>query len=243
MHVKSTMRREFCGLVWFFLFFLARFCIWIIDYMFRWLEWMKVLQISPMLSNNRICLMIRLCFSSLITEVLSFTFSLFLLFFFSLIDPFSFFFSWLLWMYLAGQPWIGSFNQPLRGVKHSTWEGGIRTPAFVFGGKNSAFPLLHQQSHNNTYDGILHIVDVFPTILKIAGVSTDKAIIPTDTDDAKRGKGFGAISFPSLILYFFSFLFFCRSYSFFFIIGERISRTGSEWMWWDRHQHQQKQHQ
>lgn len=55
----------------------------------------------------------------------------------------------------------GSLNYPLRGGKHSLYEGGIRTVGLVSG---PAFPKAH------TYRGLMHTVDWLPTILDMAGV-------------------------------------------------------------------------
>ncbi|GFR57423.1 arylsulfatase B, partial [Elysia marginata] len=58
-------------------------------------------------------------------------------------------------------PYHGN-NYPLRGGKISIWEGGTRVPAFIYGkGVKKA---------KNRYDGLMHAVDWFPTIVEAAGL-------------------------------------------------------------------------
>ncbi|XP_005103162.1 arylsulfatase B [Aplysia californica] len=59
-------------------------------------------------------------------------------------------------------PYHGN-NYPLRGGKITIWEGGTRVPAFVHGK-----PL---QKTGVRYDGLMHAVDWFPTILEAAGIN------------------------------------------------------------------------
>ncbi|XP_035825596.1 arylsulfatase B [Aplysia californica] len=56
-------------------------------------------------------------------------------------------------------------NYPLRGSKFTIWEGGTRVPAFVHGK-----PL---QKTGVRYEGLMHAVDWFPTILEAAGNCPD----------------------------------------------------------------------
>ena len=57
----------------------------------------------------------------------------------------------------------GTSNFPLRGGKHSLWEGGTRLMALV------SAPLLHARGTNHT--GLMHHADWLPTLLEAAGVS------------------------------------------------------------------------
>eukprot|EP00595_Chromulina_sp_UTEXLB2642_P001428 CAMPEP_0196762822 /NCGR_PEP_ID=MMETSP1095-20130614/2863_1 /TAXON_ID=96789 ORGANISM="Chromulina nebulosa, Strain UTEXLB2642" /NCGR_SAMPLE_ID=MMETSP1095 /ASSEMBLY_ACC=CAM_ASM_000446 /LENGTH=483 /DNA_ID=CAMNT_0042114725 /DNA_START=416 /DNA_END=1867 /DNA_ORIENTATION=- len=57
----------------------------------------------------------------------------------------------------------GAFNGPLRGMKGSLFEGGIKVDSFIYS------PLLEQSSI--IYDNLFHVSDWFPTILGLAGIS------------------------------------------------------------------------
>lgn len=56
-------------------------------------------------------------------------------------------------------------NYPLRGAKTSIYEGGTRAVAFIRG------DMLKKSSY--TYDGLIHVVDWFPTIIAAAGGTLD----------------------------------------------------------------------
>ena len=60
--------------------------------------------------------------------------------------------------------YLGS-NQPLRGAKSSIYEGGTRVPGFVYGHRVS-----RQGEINN---GMVHASDWFPTLVAMAGGSTE----------------------------------------------------------------------
>jgi len=65
----------------------------------------------------------------------------------------------------------GTSNYPLKGGKHSLWEGGVRVTAVVSG------PMLHSQGVNES--GLMHHVDWLPTLLDAAGINyTPKADFP-----------------------------------------------------------------
>ena len=67
----------------------------------------------------------------------------------------------------GGQPAFGSSNWPLRGGKHSVFEGGVRGLGFVWGSK---LPKLNYNNHQ-----LLHATDWLPTIVEgIAGLELDR---------------------------------------------------------------------
>ncbi|WP_068422326.1 arylsulfatase B [Planctomyces sp. SH-PL62] len=66
-------------------------------------------------------------------------------------------------------------NGPLRGAKGTLFEGGVRVAAFAnWPGRIKA---------GSVVDAPLHIVDLYPTFLKLAGVTTDQPL-PIDGRDA-----------------------------------------------------------
>ena len=65
-------------------------------------------------------------------------------------------------------------NSPFRGGKGSTYEGGVRVPCII-----------HWPGHvpaNKTVDGMVHVTDLYPTLLKLAGGSLDQPL-PLDGMD------------------------------------------------------------
>lgn len=58
-------------------------------------------------------------------------------------------------------------NFPLRGGKHSDWEGGIRVVAFASGG------LIKPSRHGVVLHGIMHNADWYPTLATLAGASPE----------------------------------------------------------------------
>ena len=60
----------------------------------------------------------------------------------------------------GGQVSFGGNNWPLRGMKNTLWEGGIRAVAFV----TSRF--LDNKVKGTIYRGLLHVTDWVPTLLK-----------------------------------------------------------------------------
>jgi arylsulfatase A-like enzyme len=71
----------------------------------------------------------------------------------------------LVWLTDNGSPiQVAGSNAPLRGVKGSNWEGGVRTPAVVSGG------LLPPAQRGARSAGVAHIVDWYATFCGLAGV-------------------------------------------------------------------------
>ena len=64
-------------------------------------------------------------------------------------------------------------NYPLKGSKHTFFEGGVRVIAFASGG------LLPESRRGKSTDGFIHIADWYTTFCKLAGV---------DPDDSGNGK-------------------------------------------------------
>jgi len=56
-------------------------------------------------------------------------------------------------------------NWPLRGAKHSVWEGGVRGNSFVAGGA------LHPDlsGRGNRYEGLMHLMDWHAIFLRLSG--------------------------------------------------------------------------
>eukprot|EP00401_Gymnodinium_catenatum_P073526 CAMPEP_0117618780 /NCGR_PEP_ID=MMETSP0784-20121206/86278_1 /TAXON_ID=39447 /ORGANISM="" /LENGTH=601 /DNA_ID=CAMNT_0005422651 /DNA_START=49 /DNA_END=1850 /DNA_ORIENTATION=- len=69
-------------------------------------------------------------------------------------------------------------NAPLRGGKHSNWEGGIRTPAFVTGG---ALPAAMRGKTLDTRHGLIAAWDWYATFAALAGAD------PTDRKAKRAG--------------------------------------------------------
>ncbi|CAM9864814.1 unnamed protein product, partial [Hapterophycus canaliculatus] len=65
----------------------------------------------------------------------------------------------------GGCPSSGGNNYPLRGIKHSYWEGGVKVPAFVYSPSH-----IPEERWGSEYDGLMHVTDWLPTIAKAAGV-------------------------------------------------------------------------
>eukprot|EP00927_Polykrikos_kofoidii_P030229 TRINITY_DN26040_c0_g1_i1.p1 TRINITY_DN26040_c0_g1~~TRINITY_DN26040_c0_g1_i1.p1 ORF type:complete len:661 (+),score=73.21 TRINITY_DN26040_c0_g1_i1:98-1984(+) len=63
---------------------------------------------------------------------------------------------------------IGSSNWPLRGGKHTLFEGGVRAAGFVWTGW---WPSARQNSGDPLYEHLMGSVDWFPTLLEAAGIT------------------------------------------------------------------------
>jgi len=64
---------------------------------------------------------------------------------------------------------VGSSNYPLRGGKHSIWEGGTRVTAFVWATPD-LIPRLNNAVIGGNYTQLTHLVDWLPTILEAADI-------------------------------------------------------------------------
>jgi hypothetical protein len=62
---------------------------------------------------------------------------------------------------------IGASNWPLRGGKHNAYEGGVRAHAWLWDGRS----ILHPAGGGGVWRGLMHAVDVLPTLLGCAGVA------------------------------------------------------------------------
>ena len=64
----------------------------------------------------------------------------------------------------GGSVWFGGLNEPLRSGKHTSFEGGVRVPAFAVdlsGGK-------YLGRGGREFKGMVHISDWLPTFLSLA---------------------------------------------------------------------------
>ena len=99
-------------------------------------------------------------------------------------------------MYSSDNGGVGDgINYPLRGEKHSNWDGGMRTTAFVSGG----FVPAHLRGTKNGAN--MHLVDWYPTFCHLAGVdpTDDPPLPPLPADPANPFANiYGEHSFPPL---------------------------------------------
>jgi len=99
-------------------------------------------------------------------------------------------------VYAADNGGVGSgINFPLRGEKHSNWEGAMRTAAFVSGG------LIPQHLRGTQNSATMHVVDWHPTFATLAGAdpTDDPPVQPEPTDITNPHKNiYGNDSFPPL---------------------------------------------
>jgi len=68
-----------------------------------------------------------------------------------------------------GGPLPVSNNFPMRGGKFTNWEGGTRVRSFVHSANPSILP---PARHGTLFSGLLHAVDVYSTMVTIAGLKT-----------------------------------------------------------------------
>ncbi|KAL4224867.1 hypothetical protein ACF0H5_015563 [Mactra antiquata] len=66
----------------------------------------------------------------------------------------------------GGASYMAGSNWPLRGAKSTLWEGGTRVPTFVYSNT-----LLKKTGIVN--NGLVHVTDWFPTLVKLAGGETN----------------------------------------------------------------------
>lgn len=71
----------------------------------------------------------------------------------------------------------GSSNWPLRGSKTTLWEGGSRAVSFVHSRSPDLVP-----ARGSTFNGLMHVVDWFPTLLAIAQDKGESTILPKNID-------------------------------------------------------------
>merc|ERR1712151_909813 len=68
-----------------------------------------------------------------------------------------------------GGDYVGSRNYPLRGGKHSIWEGGTRGTAFVWAGSSTG--LMQKNLIGTPVQTLMHGVDWLPTFCNVAGIT------------------------------------------------------------------------
>lgn len=66
----------------------------------------------------------------------------------------------------GGAPSYGGYNTPLKGSKGTTWEGGVRAVAAVWAPGH-----LPAAAAGTVYEGVVHVTDWMPTLLRRAGWS------------------------------------------------------------------------
>jgi hypothetical protein len=60
-------------------------------------------------------------------------------------------------------------NTPLRGGKHSLWEGGVHVPAAIWWPGTFDRNTAPYSPHTNTYDGLIAYIDLYPTLMSMSG--------------------------------------------------------------------------
>ncbi|CAM9401472.1 unnamed protein product [Ascophyllum nodosum] len=65
----------------------------------------------------------------------------------------------------GGCPSKGGSNYPLRGIKHTYWEGGNKVPAFVYSPSH-----LPEEIWGSEYSGLMHVTDWLPTLASAAKI-------------------------------------------------------------------------
>jgi arylsulfatase A-like enzyme len=80
-----------------------------------------------------------------------------------------------------GGDYAGSSNYPLRGGKHSIWEGGTRGTGVFWAG--AATGLLPDKRRGTVVQQLMHAADWLPTYASLAGVASRAAQLPLDGVD------------------------------------------------------------
>lgn len=73
---------------------------------------------------------------------------------------------------------VGASNWPLRGGKHTLFEGGVRATGVVWSGERA--PAVRKGAR---HDGIMHAIDWFPTLLGLANAGRTPKIVPSEVVD------------------------------------------------------------
>jgi arylsulfatase A-like enzyme len=60
-------------------------------------------------------------------------------------------------------------NSPFKGGKHSLWEGGVHVPAAIWWPGTFDNNTTPYSQKNNTYDGLISYIDMYPTLMAMAG--------------------------------------------------------------------------
>lgn len=71
---------------------------------------------------------------------------------------------------IQGGDATGTRNWPLRGGKHSVWEGGVRATAFV------SYEQFSDTAKNSAYDGLMHGADWFATLADVGGYDLNNTL-------------------------------------------------------------------
>merc|ERR1712137_1116095 len=98
-----------------------------------------------------------------------------------------------------GGDYAGSSNYPLRGGKHSIWEGGTRGVGAIWAGSNTG--LIADGRRGSTVQHLMHAVDWMPTFCALAGISDACAALPLDGVDQSGPLFEGAGAVRSEVFY------------------------------------------
>lgn len=82
-----------------------------------------------------------------------------------------------------GGDYAGSSNYPLRGGKHSIWEGGTRATGVFWAG--AATGLLPDKRRGTVVRQLMHAADWLPTFASIAGIASKATDLPLDGFDQR----------------------------------------------------------